>query len=278
MLRILQKFILIISLTVVAALPSHAMFVQPDWLDPTEPGVGTNRYAYSGNDPINKLDPNGNTWEDVVSVFDRVFGGEGAVDRQNERYAGALVKAQTELDRFQDAVNAGDYGFLSHKAIDDGLKARVDRVSVYSSRVRKGLGAAAVDSLIMGVSVGGLRVGTIARGSTSTVDGIAGISKNARAGSVAEGLVGLLSKIGPKATIQVGGRTRIPDGLLPNVLSEIKNVKTLSNTSQLRDMLSFVRSQPNMRMDLYVRQSTTLSGPLQSLVESGAINLVRNLP
>lgn len=72
MLRILQKFILIISLTVVAALPSHAMFVQPDWLDPTEPGVGTNRYAYSGNDPVNRIDPLGNSWLD--RGWDNVFG------------------------------------------------------------------------------------------------------------------------------------------------------------------------------------------------------------
>lgn len=36
------------------------MFIQPDWFDPTQPGVGTNRYAYSFNDPINNMDPNGN--------------------------------------------------------------------------------------------------------------------------------------------------------------------------------------------------------------------------
>lgn len=36
------------------------MFIQPDWLDPTEPGVGTNRYSYSYNDPINNRDPGGN--------------------------------------------------------------------------------------------------------------------------------------------------------------------------------------------------------------------------
>ncbi|WP_425402314.1 RHS repeat-associated core domain-containing protein [Inquilinus limosus] len=34
-------------------------FISPDWWDPTQPGVGTNRYAYSGNDPINKSDPTG---------------------------------------------------------------------------------------------------------------------------------------------------------------------------------------------------------------------------
>ncbi|ESQ14994.1 MAG: hypothetical protein N838_30545 [Thiohalocapsa sp. PB-PSB1] len=32
--------------------------LQPDWLDPNQPGVGTNRYAYSFNDPVNLRDPN----------------------------------------------------------------------------------------------------------------------------------------------------------------------------------------------------------------------------
>ncbi|MER9934313.1 RHS repeat-associated core domain-containing protein [Mesorhizobium sp. M0088] len=34
-------------------------FISPDDWDPTKPGVGTNRYAYAQNDPINKSDPNG---------------------------------------------------------------------------------------------------------------------------------------------------------------------------------------------------------------------------
>ena len=34
-------------------------FLSPDSLDPTLPGVGTNRYAYALNDPINKRDPTG---------------------------------------------------------------------------------------------------------------------------------------------------------------------------------------------------------------------------
>src|SRR5688572_27628249 len=34
-------------------------FISPDTMDPTMPGVGTNRYAYTGNDPINKSDANG---------------------------------------------------------------------------------------------------------------------------------------------------------------------------------------------------------------------------
>lgn len=39
--------------------PVIGRFISPDDWDPTIPGVGTNRYAYAGNDPINKADPNG---------------------------------------------------------------------------------------------------------------------------------------------------------------------------------------------------------------------------
>ena len=39
--------------------PLLARFVQPDPLDPITPGVGTNRYAYAANDPINRMDPEG---------------------------------------------------------------------------------------------------------------------------------------------------------------------------------------------------------------------------
>jgi RHS repeat-associated protein len=39
--------------------PLKGRFISPDNLDPTDAGVGTNRYAYAGNDPINKSDPSG---------------------------------------------------------------------------------------------------------------------------------------------------------------------------------------------------------------------------
>ncbi|MCP3969204.1 MAG: hypothetical protein GY717_02555 [Rhodobacteraceae bacterium] len=42
--------------------PALGLFTSPDWLDPTTPGVGTNRYAYAGNDPVNRRDPGGNSW------------------------------------------------------------------------------------------------------------------------------------------------------------------------------------------------------------------------
>lgn len=44
--------------------PLLARFVSPDWFDPWQPGVGTNRYSYSENDPVNKSDPSGHQAED----------------------------------------------------------------------------------------------------------------------------------------------------------------------------------------------------------------------
>jgi RHS repeat-associated protein len=58
--------------------PLLGRFLSPDDWDPTEPGVGTNRYAYADNDPINKSDPNGHS---ILDPFGRVMefpgGGSG---------------------------------------------------------------------------------------------------------------------------------------------------------------------------------------------------------
>jgi hypothetical protein len=64
--QFLSRFI---SLLVIASMLSvsfttaaNARFISPDDWDPTQEGVGTNRYAYSANDPVNKSDPNGHFW------------------------------------------------------------------------------------------------------------------------------------------------------------------------------------------------------------------------
>ena len=42
--------------------PISARFISPDDWDPVLPGGGTNRYAYAGNDPVNKSDANGHSF------------------------------------------------------------------------------------------------------------------------------------------------------------------------------------------------------------------------
>jgi RHS repeat-associated protein len=46
--------------------PVIARFVSPDWWDPDKPGVGTNRYGYAGNDPVNKADNNGHSADATI--------------------------------------------------------------------------------------------------------------------------------------------------------------------------------------------------------------------
>ena len=48
--------------------PVLGRFLNPDTFDPTQQGVGTNRYAYSGNDPINASDPSGHANGYVVNA------------------------------------------------------------------------------------------------------------------------------------------------------------------------------------------------------------------
>ena len=50
------------------------MFIQPDWFEVTQAGVGTNRYAYSFNDPVNLRDPNGNLACGGVCIVGAIIG------------------------------------------------------------------------------------------------------------------------------------------------------------------------------------------------------------
>lgn len=70
--------------------PKLGLFTQGDWWDPTEPGVGTNRYMYAFGDPVNLSDPNGHSAapgdddnEDTGKGFSN--GGEGTEVAQDGR-------------------------------------------------------------------------------------------------------------------------------------------------------------------------------------------------
>lgn len=66
---------------------THVRYISPDTLDPTMQGVGTNRYAYSENDPINKSDPNGHstvttqTGRLIGKLLSAIFGGRNSATK-----------------------------------------------------------------------------------------------------------------------------------------------------------------------------------------------------
>ena len=67
---------------------------------------------------------------------------------------------------------------------------------------------------------------------------------------------------------------RIPDFKSDelNILAESKNVANLSYTQQLRDYVD-IATRMGTTLELYVRQDTHLSGPLQEAINNGLINI-----
>ncbi|WP_378949715.1 RHS repeat-associated core domain-containing protein [Mesorhizobium sp. ANAO-SY3R2] len=83
--------------------PVLGRFISPDDWDPTQPGVGTNRYAYAQNDPVNKSDPNGHSFvSDLISSFlsRELNTAKSAIERTASETADktvAVVKAVTPV-------------------------------------------------------------------------------------------------------------------------------------------------------------------------------------
>ncbi|WP_179296364.1 RHS repeat protein [Mesorhizobium sp. WSM4304] len=62
--------------------PVLGRFISPDDWDPTKEGVGTNRYAYAQNDPVNRSDANGHGALDAVNAYNAAKSLLGGNDRQ----------------------------------------------------------------------------------------------------------------------------------------------------------------------------------------------------
>ena len=67
--------------------PLLSRFITPDDWDPLLPGVGTNRYAYAGNDPVNKSDANGHIADWQRDIFNL---GPESVNQQS-RFVGSAA-------------------------------------------------------------------------------------------------------------------------------------------------------------------------------------------
>jgi hypothetical protein len=123
MFQFLRKVLLTILFAAIATQAS-ARFIQPDWLDPTQPGVGTDRYAYSGNDPINNFDPGGNSWVDQTwdsvfgqDSFNSTFGDSASV--WSDRTFGDAVEKGMVISRYDQEIAGGDFSSTSYSGYPD---------------------------------------------------------------------------------------------------------------------------------------------------------------
>lgn len=113
--------------------PEIARFLSADTLDPILPGVGTNRYAYADNDPVNKSDPNGHSWAPFARGV--ILGAAAEITQQ---YVDTLFGNRTEYS----------YGRIAAQAVVGGLTAGL------STTLRNERAASFVQSVAIAQQVG----------------------------------------------------------------------------------------------------------------------------
>ena len=103
-------------------------FISPDDWDPILPGVGTNRYAYAQNDPLNKSDPNGHAvGESQVSAGAATNSAGGgptqSSDGSNETTLGTLKTYTDTRDGERSKKSCGSGCAKTAQAAPIGLPA-----------------------------------------------------------------------------------------------------------------------------------------------------------
>ncbi len=99
--------------------------------------------------------------------------------------------------------------------------------------------------------------------------------KNNLAGRIGELKAGIDPNT-PKRSIEINGRTRIPDEIddEAGIVREVKNTNSIGATRQIKDMPQWV-SEGGFTLELIVDNRTIISGPLQAMIDNGEIVLKR---
>lgn len=133
----------------------------------------------------------------------------------------------------------------------------------------------ATDLLALGADIGGAFI-PFATGGGAGVRA-ARLARNAARGAEAERAIGRalgLSKNTRKFPTSFGDR--IPDFVTSDAIHEVKAVKNLSNTKQLRGFME-IAQQSGRKLIIHVRQDTILSGPIRELEQNGIIQIIRDV-
>ena len=224
--------------------PEIGRFINADEFTSTGQGVvGNNMFAYCGNNPVSREDNQGTFWDTVFDVISLVTSIVDVVRDPTDGWAWAgLAGDILDLIPFVTCVGeAVKVARVASKAVDvvdtayDTVKT-VDKIGD------------AVDT-----------VGDTAK----SFEKIATSGSPNTIGKIGEQLAGIDQ--GAKVSIFVNGRTRIPDALTETVLTEVKNVKYISNTRQLKDFSDFALAT-GRTMDLYVRPTTRIA---RTVIDAG---------
>ncbi len=246
--------------------PKLGIFVSPDTWDPLKEGVGTNRYAYAGNDPVNKADRNGH---------------QASEEGFHEANKDAIDKGQTGLiEGFSEGLASFAAAAVPGSSLRDSYAAFKEGRTLEGS-FNAALGA--VDLVATASTLGGsigLKGAVVAAKETFAANKTAGAVRGAtaaarEAGKIGEKAVRDAYNIGEKRAISVKGRSRTPDGLTMTSINEVKNVQYQSFTQQLKDYLEYARAN-GLSMNLFTREDTAISKQLMEKIKSGEINHIRD--
>ncbi len=132
--------------------PIFGRFISPDDWDPVLEGVGTNRYAYAGNDPVNKADNNGHDY--AYSGFEAAFG--------------FGVVAEISVGYYSDE-ESGNHGFFGSIGLGLGAaKSASGKIGKYSGKATSPKGVAR--SLDIDIGPAGVEVGRPDPGPSGNTD------------------------------------------------------------------------------------------------------------
>jgi RHS repeat-associated protein len=108
--------------------PVLGMFLQPDWWEVLQPGVGTNRFSYSFNDPVNKIDPLGNYTEKEIADEERTIARYAAGEHRD-----TLKGIDDEIDdiRGKDGIDDEDIDRLAY--LNEHRRRVVDQLEAWEA-------------------------------------------------------------------------------------------------------------------------------------------------
>ncbi|MCA9340614.1 MAG: HNH endonuclease [Candidatus Saccharibacteria bacterium] len=139
-------------------------FISPDPMDPTMPGVGTNRYSYSLNDPVNKSDPNGHYIEGADDPNSPGYHEAGKAEAYE-----ALQRGEISEEGYKALSDYYDYHEIARRAMSD---YNLTKAGAAFDLFNKATGAAGIAAAMLGAAkrAGVLNGGTSAGVSKSAVD------------------------------------------------------------------------------------------------------------
>ena len=226
--------------------PAVGRFLNADGVDflGTDEGLlSYNLFAYCLNDPVNRTDDSGN-----LSIKNWIKIGVGAIA------LGAAIALTVATGGGAAAVAIGVAKVVGSVALSTAVSAGAG----YLKNGKQG----AIDGACNGFMLGSLSALGGAAFKYAKVHSATTGSPNSM-GKAGERMVGIDQSA--KKPIQINGRTRIPDAMTDTTLTEVKNVKYISNTQQLRDFAAFANAT-GRSLELWVRPTTRIA---KTVIDAG---------